>query len=78
MAVKVYVLVGTDPGRTRQVISALQEVPGIVEIHEVLGPYDIVAEIEVDELRDVSPILMERIRTLDGIESTTSLVAPWT
>jgi DNA-binding Lrp family transcriptional regulator len=78
MAVKVYVLVRTDPGRTRQVISALQEVPGIVEIHEVLGPYDIVAEIEVDELRDVSQTLMERIRTLDGIESTTSLVAPWT
>ena len=78
MAVKVYVLVRTDPGRTSQVISALQEVRGIVEIHEVLGPYDVVAEIEVDELRDVSPILMQRIRTLDGIESTTSLVAPWT
>jgi DNA-binding Lrp family transcriptional regulator len=78
MAVKVYVLVRTDPGRTRQVINALQGVPSIVEIHEVLGPYDIVAEIEVDQLRDVSAILMERIRTLDGIESTTSLVAPWT
>ena len=78
MTIKAYVLVVTDPGRTRQVIQALHEVPGIVEINEVLGPYDIVAEIEVDDLKDIPPILGGKIRTLEGIESTTSLVTLWT
>jgi DNA-binding Lrp family transcriptional regulator len=47
----------------------------VTEVHEVMGPYDIVAELEVDQLTDIPPILAERIRTMEGIQSTTSLVA---
>ena len=35
---------------------------------------DIVAEIEVEDLADIPPILSEHIRTIDGVENTTSLV----
>lgn len=74
MAIKAYVLVVTDPGKTRHVAEELRNVPGVVEMHEVMGPYDIVAEIEVANLQDIPPILGERIRTIQGIQSTTSLV----
>ena len=74
MAVQAYVLVVTDPGKTRRVIQALREVPGIVELHEVMGPYDIVVKIEVANLQDIPPILGGKIRVIEGIESTTSLV----
>jgi DNA-binding Lrp family transcriptional regulator len=74
MAVKAYVLVVTDPGKTRQVVQAMHDIPGIVQMHEVMGPYDIVVEIEVENLQDIPPILGGRIRTIEGIESTTSLV----
>ena len=73
--VKAYVLIVTDPGRTRSVAEALGSIPTIVEIHEVMGPYDIVVEMEADSLTDIPPILSDRIRTLEGIQSTTSLVA---
>jgi len=72
--VKAYVLVVADPGATKAVYNALQGVPGVVECHEVMGPYDIVVEIEVENLSDVPPILSDRIRTITGVESTTSLV----
>jgi len=55
-------------------VEAIREIPGIVEMHEVMGPYDIVAEIEVESLTAIPPILGERIRKIDGIQSTTSLV----
>ena len=74
MAVQAYVLVVTDPGKTRRVILALRDVPGIVELHEVMGPYDIVVKIEVENLQDIPPILGGKIRVIEGIESTTSLV----
>lgn len=74
MTVKAYVLVVTDPGKTRLVKQAMDNVPGIVEMHEVMGPYDIVVEIEVDNLQEIPPILGEKIRGIEGIESTTSLV----
>ncbi len=74
MGVKAYILVVTDPGKTRRVIQALRDVPGIVELHEVMGPYDVVAKIEVENLQDIPPILGGKIRIIEGIESTTSLV----
>jgi len=74
MTVKAYVLVVTDPGKTKKVVQAIRDVPGIVEMHEVMGPYDIVVVIEVENLQEIPPILGEKIRAIEGIESTTSLV----
>lgn len=74
MSIKAYVLIVTDPGKTKQVYSEIQKVQGISEIHEVMGPYDIVVEIDVDSLQEIPPILGERIRPITGIQSTTSLV----
>ncbi|MEE8137290.1 MAG: Lrp/AsnC ligand binding domain-containing protein [Thermoanaerobaculia bacterium] len=74
MAVKAYILVVTDPGKTRRVLQAMRDIPGIIQVHEVMGPYDIVVEIEVANLQEIPPILGEKIRVIEGIESTTSLV----
>ena len=62
MAVKAYVLIVTDPGATKGVYEALSKIEGLVELHEVMGPYDIVAEIDVPQLVDVPPILHENPR----------------
>jgi DNA-binding Lrp family transcriptional regulator len=75
MAVKAYILVVTDPGATKRVYEALAAVPGVTELHEVIGPYDIIAEINVPSLVEVPPILSSRIRIIPGIQSTTSLVS---
>ena len=72
--IKAYVLVVTNPGETKNVVAAVSKVSGVKELHEVMGPYDIVIEIEVDSLSDVPPILSDKIRSVPGIESTTSLV----
>ncbi len=72
--IKAYVLVVANPGATKDVYAALQKIKGVTECHEVMGPYDIVAEIEVEDLADVPPILSDHIRVIPGVESTTSLV----
>jgi DNA-binding Lrp family transcriptional regulator len=72
--VKAYVLIVTDPARTKDVYARLQEIREIVEVHEVMGPYDIVCEIQVDDLAKIPPILGDHVRRIPGVESTTSLV----
>jgi DNA-binding Lrp family transcriptional regulator len=66
--VKAFVLIVTDPGATRRVAATLKAIEHVTDVHEVMGPYDIVVELEVPQLPD-------NIRTIDGIQSTTSLVA---
>lgn len=73
--VKAYVLIVTSPGATRRVAHAVKELRYVAEVHEVMGPYDIVAEIETESLQEIPGLLAEQIRTIDGIQSTTSLVA---
>ena len=72
--IKAYILVVANPGATKQVYDALQKVKGVTRCSQVMGPYDIVVEIEVEDLADVPPILGSHIRTIEGVENTTSLV----
>jgi DNA-binding Lrp family transcriptional regulator len=74
MSIKAYVLIVTDPGKTKDVKQAIEKIDGISELHEVMGPYDIVVELDVKSLQDIPPILGDRIRPIQGIQSTTSLV----
>jgi len=74
MSIKAYVLVVANPGQTKQVFEAVKAIPEVAECHEVMGPYDIVVELKVESLTEVAPILGQRLRTIPGIESTTSLV----
>lgn len=73
--IKAFVLVVTQPEATRKVAQEIRALPHVLEVHEVMGPYDLVAIIETETLQQVPGILADRIRTLDGIQSTTSLVA---
>ena len=70
---KVYVLIVTDPGADRSVAQKLKEIESVTQVNEVMGPYDIVAELEVTNLNEIAPILDQQIRTIKGIVSTTSL-----
>ena len=74
MTVKAYVLIVTDPIRTKDVMRQIQAIPEVAQSHEVMGPYDIIVEIVANDLTEIPPILGERIRRIEGIESTTSLV----
>lgn len=74
MAIKAYVLIVTDPGKTKAVYGEIKKISGIAGLHEVMGPYDIVVELNVDSLQEIPPILGDRIRPINGIQSTTSLV----
>jgi DNA-binding Lrp family transcriptional regulator len=74
MAIKAYVLIVTDPGNTKHVLEQIQGMQGIQEVHEVMGPYDLVVEISADNLQDIPRVLGDRIRPIEGVQSTTSLV----
>ena len=74
MAIKAYVLIVTDPGNTKNVLEKIQGMQGVDAVHEVMGPYDIVVEISADNLQEIPRILGDRIRPIEGVQSTISLV----
>jgi DNA-binding Lrp family transcriptional regulator len=74
LSVKAFVLIVVDPAKTISVYEHLRAVEGISEVHQVMGPYDIVAVVDVPNLSDVPGVISRHIRAVDGIESTTTCV----
>lgn len=72
--IKAFVLIVVDPSKTLEVYNTLRAVDGIAEVYQVMGPYDIVAVVEVPTLTDVPGVISRHIRAVDGIESTTTCV----
>lgn len=71
---KAYIMVVTKPEDTKRVYKSLGQMEKISEANEVMGPYDIVVEVEVDDLAKIPPLLNE-LHQVPGIEHTVSLVA---
>jgi len=74
VSIKAFVLIVVDPAKTQEVYDRLKAVEGISEVYQVMGPYDIVAVIDVPSLTEVPAVISRHIRTVEGIESTTTCV----
>ncbi|WP_291014256.1 Lrp/AsnC family transcriptional regulator [Hydrogenophaga sp.] len=58
-----------DGNRTREVIASLLGEPGVSALHDTNGRWDLLAELEVGSMKELSDVL-ERVRLISGIQST--------
>ena len=70
MSSKAYILITVDTATTQQVVKRLEAVPAVIAVHEVLGPYDIIAEVEAPTHEDLVAALRHQIRSIKGIVNT--------
>lgn len=67
--IKAWMGVLIEGNTTRQVIASLLGEPSVVTLHDTNGRWDLLAEIEAANMRELSDAL-ERIRLISGIRST--------
>ena len=48
--------------------------PSGVVVHEVLGPFDLVVDVEADTQEEITAILRNKIRPLHGITNTVTCI----
>jgi DNA-binding Lrp family transcriptional regulator len=69
-----YVLINYEIGTEQNILNKLKNVPGVVEVSEVNGVYDIVVKIASDNLDSLKEIITQHIRMIDTIRSTMTLI----
>ena len=69
-----YVLINYQIGTEEKFIDKLKKVPGIVEVSEVNGVYDIVVKIASQILDSLKDTITRHIRTIDTVRSTMTLI----
>jgi DNA-binding Lrp family transcriptional regulator len=70
MAVKAYVLIQTEVGRSAQVSAQVARLEGVVSTADVTGPYDVIVQVEADTIDDLGKMVVSRMQLTDGITRT--------
>lgn len=73
--VSAVVLIEAEPDKIQQLAEQLVEIEGVSEVFSVAGRHDLVAILRVRENSDVADIVSGRMRHLDGIAGTETLIA---
>ncbi len=69
-----YVLINYKIGAEQNILNKLKNVPGVVEVSEVDGVYDIVVKIASDTLESLKNTITRHIRAIDTVRSTLTLI----
>ena len=69
-----FVLITADLGHEKEVVGELRRIEGVSEAHSAYGAYDIMVKVQAVTQQKVKDIVFSRIRTLDDVRSTLTLV----
>ena len=76
--VSAYVLILTEVGRAAAVAKSVAQIAGVIESHYVIGPYDVIARAEMENLDRLGHEIVARIQQVDGVDRTvTCPVVSW-
>ncbi len=70
MSLKAYILINTQIGKTADVVKQLKDMEEIKHLDVIMGPYDIIAQVETDSHDSLSHIVMQRLQSIDAIKHT--------
>ena len=68
-----FVLISTAPAHEHEVYNELLKVKEIVELHPLFGEYDLIAKIDAKDLDELGKIVVEQVRSIDGVADTKTL-----
>ena len=67
------VLIRTGHGRFEDVVKAISQIKGVKKVFPVLGRYDVVAEVETTDMKELGVIVL-RMGKMSGVVFTETLV----
>jgi DNA-binding Lrp family transcriptional regulator len=69
------VLIKAETGKVPELAQTMAELEGVSEVFSVAGQYDLVALVRVSENEDLARVISEKMRRLQGITSSETLIS---
>ena len=69
-----FVLITTKPGEEKDVRNELDQISQVVNRWMLFGEFDLIAKIEADDEYTLTRVIVEEIRTIQGIVDTKTLL----
>ena len=68
-----FVLMHVSPLHEYEVFNKLSKLHEVIEVHPLFGEYDIIAKIEAKDYESIGQLIINKIKTIDGIIDTKTL-----
>ena len=79
MAVRGYVLIEAEVGKARAVCDAIKKLSHgdarVTVVDTVTGPFDVIVQLEADDLDKLGNAITEGLQQADGVQRTTTCLA---
>lgn len=69
------ILITTEPGQEATVFEAITHIPEVVDQLLLFGEYDVYARLECESFGILGGVVINRIRSIEGVEATKTLTA---
>jgi DNA-binding Lrp family transcriptional regulator len=69
-----YVLINVESGAEEEVVNKLKKIEGVAEAYFSYGVYDIITKVTADSMENLKEMVTRRIRTLNRVRSTLTLI----
>ena len=69
-----FVLMNAELGKETQIVNELEKIPNVKEVYPVYGVYDVMMVIESDSMEALREAITSKVRKLDGIKSTLTMI----
>ncbi|MEN3184342.1 MAG: Lrp/AsnC ligand binding domain-containing protein [Atribacterota bacterium] len=70
MAVQAYILIQVQAGKAQGIKRELSQLPYFLRVDRIMGPFDIIALVEVESNREIGEVVLKEIHSMNGVKRT--------
>lgn len=71
---KTFVLCKLTPGKEQTAVSSIRAIEGVTEVYMTFGGWDMILSAEADTVDKLSNLIVSRVRAVNGVSATETLV----
>lgn len=68
--VQAYILIQTEVGKARDVAATVSDLPGVVQVDAVTGPYDVIVLTQAEGVDELGSLVVSKVQSVTGITRT--------
>jgi DNA-binding Lrp family transcriptional regulator len=69
-----YVLITTATGKEGYVLEQMRKLPGLSEVHQLFGQFDLIARMETKDYDVLCDEVLGKVRTIPGVTGSRTLI----
>src|SRR3989338_1860092 len=74
MALSAFILIEVAGDHTKSAYKTVQRITGVKAAYTVSGNYDLIVQVEAENMEQLSDLLLSKIRAVDGVTKTNTFI----